>query len=36
MSIAVLDSLKALAKQIEWIRMLKGKYVCLKLKRQFA
>jgi len=36
MSVAVLDSLKALGKQIGCIRMLKGKYVCLKLKHQLA
>jgi len=36
MSVALLDSLKALAKQIEWVRMLKGGYVCLELKRKLA
>ena len=35
-SVAVLESLKALGKQIERIRMLKGEYERISLKRKLA
>lgn len=35
MSVAVLDSLKALGKQIGWVRTLNGQYKCAKLKQEY-
>jgi hypothetical protein len=35
MSVAMLDSLKALGKQISWVRALNGQYKSAKLKREY-
>src|SRR5262245_10770696 len=36
MSVAVLDSLKALGKQIAWVRTLNGQYKSAKLKQEYT